>query len=195
MDQSASIGVRDAAARSTRALDLVKMRVLLVTCVLLGSQAVAADFRGTEFGSPCAAIADRESALGSKPAQWSRSGPDFHAFAGSIFDRPVYILYVCRNGALAVGDYQFLKQKYDDALGDFLAAYDHFSAIYGSATLARSPGKKGPAAEVFPSLGVPEEFTTTWITTELIVHVDLLVDGDSSGRNWRATVVISRPSK
>jgi hypothetical protein len=192
LDKAASISVSAAALRSTRTLDLAKMRTLLVICLLIGSQALAADFRGTEFGSSCAAIAARESALGSKPAQWSWSGPGFHPFLGSIFDRPVYILYLCRNDTLAIGDYHFLKHKYDDALADFLAAHSYFSSIYGSATLASSPGKTGPAAEVFPSQGVPEEFTMTWITAELIVHVDLLVDGDRSGQNWRATVVISR---
>ena len=109
------------------------MRSLLVAApFVLASPAFGNDFRGTEFGSPCAAIEAREKALGSEQVPISASNGSAYRFTGRAFDRDVSITYLCKDGVLVIGDYHFPQGKYDDAVVDYLAAYNFLLSVYGA---------------------------------------------------------------
>jgi hypothetical protein len=168
------------------------MRTLAVMLLLLASPTFSADFRGTAFGSSCSSVDAREKSLGSVHVSWSWSDPNFHTYSGHAFDRDVYILYLCNGGVMNIGEYLFPKRKYDDAVGDFLVAYGHFSGAYGSPFIKY--GEKGTAMPMFPSVGSaePKEYHASWKADGLLVHVDLVLDGNRAGQSWVAMVVISQ---
>ena len=86
------------------------------------SPAKAANFRGTELGSPCASIPERERLLGSKELG-DVSLTNQHRFTGRAFDRNVTITYLCKDGAFILGDLHFQRHQYNDVVADFHAAY------------------------------------------------------------------------
>jgi hypothetical protein len=101
---------------------------------------------------------------------------------------------LCKDGVLKVGDYHFPKQSYDGAVSDYVAAYDQYLSEYGPPSLVYSrPG----IAPVFPAVGAtaPIEYVASWSADGLRVHVDLMLDGDLTGANWFAAVVISEETK
>jgi hypothetical protein len=157
---------------------------------------MGADFRGTEFGSPCAAVEEREKALGSEPDPSNGSG---YRFKGRAFDRHVFISYLCKDGALALGDYHFPAGRYNDAVSDYLAAYDFFLALYGPPLMAYARHREFAAAAqlAVPSVGAAtrDEYHASWNAQGLSVHVDLIAHGDYAGENWHAMVVTTPARK
>jgi hypothetical protein len=170
------------------------MRALLLAGLVLPVSAIAADFRGTEFDSPCALIEDRERALGSQriPANLAK-GPGYR-FNGRVLDRDAQIIYLCKDGVLKVGNYVFSDPKYDDAVADYIAAYGQYSSAYGSPTLVYS---KPGIPPVFPAVGAaePSNYHASWHLDDLVVHVDFLHHSDDTGPTWHVWVVISENTK
>jgi hypothetical protein len=170
------------------------MRALLVVGLVLPIPAIAADFRGTEFDSSCALIADREKALGSQqiPANLAK-GPGYR-FNGRVLDKDAQIIYLCKDGVLKVGNYVFSDPKYDDAVADYIAAYGQYELAYGSPTLVYS---KPGITPVFPAVGAaePNNYHASWHLDDVVVHVDLLHHSDDTGPTWHVWVVISENTK
>jgi hypothetical protein len=86
------------------------VRTLIFMLAVLASPAMAIDFRGSELGGTCSSISERESTLGSREIG-DPSRQEQHRFTGRVFGRDVLITYLCKDGSLALGDYQALASS------------------------------------------------------------------------------------
>jgi hypothetical protein len=120
-------------------------RWLILAIVVLHAPARAADFRTSDFGKPCAGLAEREAALGSEPIQWRKVSPHLHAFQAVVFGHETSVVYLCTNGLLRTGNYFFSKQNKADALKTLRAVYDGMVSTYGVPSLDRTPWQYGEA--------------------------------------------------
>jgi hypothetical protein len=170
------------------------MRALLVVISLLAPPVIAADFRGTDFGSPCAAIDEREIAAGSNHGPWIQRGPGAYPFMGRAFERDVRITYLCRDGVLKLGDYHFPPRRYDDAVSDFAAAYSFYSSAFGSPLMVYS---KPGVSPVLPAVGTaaPADYHVTWRAEGYWIHLDIMLHGDAAGTNWQVMAIVSEDTK
>jgi hypothetical protein len=165
------------------------MRAVLLTATLVVSSAFGQDFRGTRFGESCGSVVAREIALGSRQVPWSNPSPEKLTFEGTALGRRSYILYLCPNGILAIGDYHYPKGRYQSALADFKAVLTYFRSLYGSPAFL---------SEAHPSADWPPEhepsrdrqFSTAWFVGDLHVSNALVFNGTSGPAEWETVVVI-----
>jgi hypothetical protein len=170
---------------------LVGIRTQIAALAILASPAIAADFRGSELGGPCSSISERERALGSKELG-DPSLLDQHRFAGRVFDRGVSITYLCKDGALALGDYHFTLHVYDDAVSDFDASYAWLTATYGAAFIEYPSDQKNWNDIQFPRAGnEPRGYQASWRGPGFHASLALHATGDRAGPNWQVIVVVT----
>lgn len=169
------------------------MRTLLIATLFLALPVVGADFRGTEFGSSCAAVEEREKALGSESPVVSVNG-DAYRFKGQAFKRDVWITYLCKDGKLSSGDYHFFAQgRYEDAVGAYLVVFGSLSSLYGAPSVAYARHDDGTVQFDSPSVNssIRDEYTASWRTPDLFIGLALRARGDYSGDNWHTMVVVA----
>jgi len=169
------------------------MRSFLVAGLVLAPPAICADFRGTEFGSTCAAIEAREKALGSEQIRANLSKGQAYQFNGRAFDRDVLIIYLCKNGILALGHLQFPYGTYDEAVDNYLTTYNLFLSVYGAPfiTYAKHGATMTTTDFVVPEVGAAtrDEYHAAWRAQGLSIRVDLMARRDRAEDTWFAAVV------
>lgn len=170
------------------------MRTLIVAGFVFAPAAIAADFRGTEFGSPCAAIEEREKALGSEPIPANLSKGPGYRFNGRAFDRDVLIVYLCKDGALALGHLQFPYGTYDEAVVNYLTAYNFFLSVYGAPFIAYARHRDKTSTDLaIPKVGdaTRDTYYASWIAEGLSTYIALMARRDQAGDNWFVMAVTS----
>jgi hypothetical protein len=120
-----------------------------------------------------------------------------YRFKGRAFDRDVWITYLCKDGALRLGDYRFPEGKYDEGVIDYLAAYNTLVSVYGPPFMAYAQHGEMTAELVVPVTGAAtrDEYHASWKVQGLSVHVDLKAHGDYADGNWHAGVVVTPAGK
>ena len=166
------------------------MRALFIALAILGSPAMAADFRGSELGGPSALLPEHEKSLGSEEIG-NLSRQDQHRFAGRAFDRDVIITYLCKDGSFTLGDYHFPLHSYVDAVPDFQAAYSWLSATYGAPFIEYPENQNDWNDKELPKVGnEPRMYNASWEAAGISAFIVLWVSGDRAGPNWQVFVVI-----
>lgn len=175
------------------------MRIALLAPLIIAVPAGAADFRGTAFGGPCAAIPDREAALGSSLKDQQQTKADSHTitwfkFTGKAFQHDVEITYLCSDGQLNSGGYVFGQSTYDQALNDFLAAYGQLVAQLGPPLSQVEDGKSISPTLDLTTLEMPEPITysASWASAGFYPNLSLLVDGGYEGAGWHVVYTFSK---
>jgi hypothetical protein len=167
------------------------MRAHIVALAFLASPAMAADFRGSDFGSPCNFIPQREQALGSKETG-GMSSANAHRFVGLAFDREVVITYLCKDGSLVLGDLHFPRKIYGDAVADFHAVYAMLISTYGAPFIANSADRDGSDDKRLPMVGAePKTYLASWRAPRFRATLNLTVLGERAGPNWQTSVVVA----
>jgi hypothetical protein len=150
----------------------------------------AADFRTLDFGSACAAVQELEAAIGSRPMPGA-SNPNVQAFKGRAFDRDASIVYVCKDGKLAAGNYFFPGQHFDSALRNLHDVYDTLSGKYGAPFINHSPWQVGPSKDTTLIASDPSTYSVTWRSERIDTTISLVSNGDALGADWEVMVVQS----
>jgi hypothetical protein len=173
------------------------MRTLIVAALVLAPPAIGADFRGTELGTTCAAVEEREKALGSQqvPVSATGSGSSAYRFKGRAFDRDVWITYLCKDGSLALGDYHFPEGKYDDAVVDYLAAYNFFLSLYGAPFITDARHDAHLTPDAVPAVGAAkrDEYNASWRAPDIYIALTLMARGDYAEDKWLAFMAVRTP--
>ncbi|MGO9934936.1 MAG: hypothetical protein ACLPV8_24410 [Steroidobacteraceae bacterium] len=167
------------------------MRWIIVATAVLAAKVSAADFRVADFGSPCAQIRDLEEARGSKQIILDASDSNKQAFKGSAFNRDATILYVCKDGKFAVGNYFYPQQHFDNALQNFHDIYDNLISTYGTPFYDSSPWQAGTDKDSRHIAPDPSKYVVNWQRGRLNTTINLVTNGDVIGANWEVIVVVS----
>jgi hypothetical protein len=169
------------------------MRAHIVAFAFVAAPAMAADFRGSDFGSPCNLIPQREQVLGSKETgDASSSNANAHRFAGLAFDRDAVITYLCKDGSLALADLHFPRKSYGDAVADFHAVYAMLISTYGAPVIEYSADRGGSDGKQLPMEGAaPKTYLASWRAPRFRATLNLTVLGERDGPNWQAFVVVA----
>jgi hypothetical protein len=168
-----------------------KARALIVTFTVLGSPAIAADFRGSEIGGSCTSISEHEIALGSTEL----GDPNLvnqHRFSGRAFNRDVFVTYLCKDGLLALVDLRVAPHVYDDAASDFNDIYTGLTTMYGAPYLENALDQKVLAEAQLPRAGgKPSGYQAMWKGKGFHVSLALHAVADHDGSNWFAFAVVT----
>jgi len=169
------------------------MRAHLGALAFVAASAMAADFRGSDFGTPCNLIPQREQALGSKEAVGTSSpNANAHIFAGRAFDRDAVITYLCKEGWLALADLHFPRKIYGDAVADFHAVYVMLMSNYGAPSIEYSADRKDSDDRQLPMEGAePRTYLASWRAPRFRATLNLTVLGERDGPNWQASVIVA----
>jgi hypothetical protein len=165
------------------------LRWSLVAFCLFCLPVGAEDFRVLDFGSSCAALQELEQATGSKPLA-GVSAPNIQGFKGLAFDREASIVYVCKQGKFALGNYFFPGQHFDGALKNLHDVYDNLTAKYGAPFLNNSPWQAGPNKDPAAVASDPSKYSVTWRTERVDTTISLVSNGDTLGATWEVIVVV-----
>jgi hypothetical protein len=162
----------------------------LIAMILISAPAGAANFRGLEFGAPCAAAPAHEQARGSVAIPWKTNpGADVYAFTGREYNRDLVIIYACPQGTLVSGNYMFPVEQLEKTVSTYRDVHDRLVSIYGAPFIDSPPwqvGTKDPR-------GIsqhPQKYITSWRTPILNVAMSILRTNEPPG--WRVFVVIDR---
>jgi hypothetical protein len=144
--------------------------------ILLASHAsLAAEFHGVELGSSCADINQVEDELGSSPIPVRSRGGGEYRFSGHAYGRQIEIVYLCKNGTLAIGSYLFRSEEFDAAAEFFRSTYDALRARLGTPHLEHSWDANWGEKTEFPRPGVepPKGYSASWQGPDFRAHLDL----------------------
>jgi hypothetical protein len=166
-------------------------RIAIVTSVLLASPAHAADFRGSDLGSPCDSIKANEEAQNSTLIPWTPSEKEgFFAFKGRAFDREVTVLYLCYKGILRTGNYYFPLEPFDDALSSFKSVYESLTLTHGVPVLDNTPWQKDADPRWVSS--DPHRYYVTWHTPRVRTTIAVMPGHDNLDSTWHVFVIFSQ---
>ena len=166
----------------------MKPRLLVLTLLAAAAgPALAADFRALDFKAPCAEVAAKEAALGSKPFTEQLPSGFQYAFNNREMDRDVIIGYACRDGRFFRGAYIYMVKDEADAT-------ELYNAIKRNVTKARGkPSYDFASAEyrnkmksIGAKLSTADTQVAFWNNGHSEAHASVAVP--SGTRGWRVSL-------
>lgn len=168
------------------------LRATLALLGLLAAPVVAADFRGTELGSSCDQITEREALLGSTLQAQSQPAGNGYRFVGRAFDLEVTIIYLCDHGVLRHGSYRFSDGNLDSALQFFRTVYLDLSSQFGPVSQEIAVPNEHKTPSLPPEGSVPPPgymYMASWESSEgAQVGLFLTRDQFSQELAWSVTM-------
>ena len=117
-----------------------------------------------------------------------------YRFNGRAFDRDVVIDYLCKDGVLAVGSFNVSEGKYEEAVVNYLTAYNFFLSVYGAPFVAFARHSDETSTDLaIPKVGdaTRDKYYASWRAQGLSTTVALMAPQDQAGDKWFVMVVTS----
>lgn len=147
---------------------------------LLPASALAAEFRGLQFGASCATVQESELARGSTQIEWEAvRGSAVYAFLGRGLDRDLMFNYLCEDGYLSLGNYYLPVETLDAAIASYVSAQSHLIDVHGAPVA-------GPSTRANPE--DPRGYMTMWSTDGLGIIMALMPSFAHEQQGWRVFV-------
>ena len=165
--------------------------VAILSTLSVGGVVRAGDFRVANIGESCSAIAEQETALGSRQIPSKAAGTI--EFVGDAYGREVEIVYLCSKGALSTGNYFFPFQDVREAFASFDDVYKQLSTEYGPPVVDRRAGTSDEVAKLKVE-DVTMRTVTVWEGSRLSVTAGIASYAESDGGCCRVYIAVWRRS-